>query len=42
MTLRGMPGANRVDKDGKLTAKNMVKIDGRLYKHEPFLVFYKP
>lgn len=42
MTLKGMPGANRVDANGNLTAKNMVKIDGKLYKYEPFFVFRKP
>lgn len=42
MTLKGMPGANRVDKHGNLTAKNFVKINGKFYKYEPFFVFYKP
>lgn len=42
MTLKGMPGANRVDENGNLTAKNMAKIDEKLYKIEPFLVFHKP
>jgi hypothetical protein len=44
MTLRGMPGANRVNEDGELTAKNMCKLssDGKLYKYEPILVFKKP
>jgi hypothetical protein len=42
MTLKGMPGANRVDENGELTAKNMVKLAGKFYKYEPFFVFYKP
>jgi hypothetical protein len=41
MTLRGMPGANRVDENGELTAKNMCKVKGKLYKYEPVLVFRK-
>lgn len=42
MTLRGMPGANRVDENGELTAKNMCKVKGKPYKYEPILVFRKP
>lgn len=41
MALKSMPGANRVDAEGKLTAKNMVKVDGRLLKAEPIFVFRK-
>lgn len=41
MTLRGMPGANRVNENGELTAKNMCKVNGKLYKYEPVLVFHK-
>lgn len=42
MALRGMPGANRVNGDGELTARNMCKVNGRMYKHEPVFVFHKP
>jgi hypothetical protein len=42
MALRGMPGANRVNSDGELTARNMCKVNGRMYKHEPVFVFHKP
>ena len=42
MTLRGMPGANRIDENGNLTTRNTVKIAGTPYKYEPFLVFRKP
>ena len=42
MTLRGMPGANRITEDGTLTARNSCIIDGRPYKYEPIFVFRKP
>jgi hypothetical protein len=41
MTLRNMPGANRVGDDGDATTKNFCKIDGRLTKFEPVHVFKK-
>lgn len=41
MTLRSMPGANRV-MDGEVTAKNFCKVDGRLLKFEPVHCFFKP
>lgn len=42
MTLAGMPGANRVDETGNATAKNFCKVNGRVMKTEPVLVFRKP
>jgi len=42
MTLKGMPGANRMDAEGTATAKNFCKVDGRTLKYEPVHVFYKP
>jgi hypothetical protein len=41
MTLKGMPGANRSDGD-TITAKNMVKVNGRVVKCENIFVFRKP
>jgi DNA methylase len=42
MTLRGMPGANRMDAEGNASAKNFCKVDGKTMKYEPIHVFYKP
>lgn len=42
MVMSSMPGANRVNADGTLTAKNMSRVNGVLMKHEPIFVFRKP
>jgi hypothetical protein len=42
MALANMPGANRVSKTGEATAKNSVRVKGRLMKAEPVFVFWKP
>lgn len=42
MCLMNMPGANRIGDDGKPTAKNFCKVDGKWRKYEPIFVFYKP
>ena len=42
MALANMPGANRVSQTGEATAKNSVKVRGRLMKAEPVFVFWKP
>lgn len=41
MALASMPGANRVTGD-TATTKNYVKVDGKIMKHEPIHVFWKP
>jgi hypothetical protein len=42
MRLASMPGANRIGADGKPTAKNYMKVNGRWEKYEPIFVWYKP
>jgi hypothetical protein len=42
MSLKGMPGANRIKEDGTATTGNFCKVDGRLLKYEPVFVFRKP
>jgi hypothetical protein len=42
MSLRGMPGANRVNDDGTATTHNQCRVDGRRLKFEPVYVFRKP
>ena len=42
MALMNMPGANRVTKDGEATAKNYLKMNGKIMKYEPVHVFWKP
>lgn len=42
MALASMPGANRIADDGTATAKNVCKVNGRVMKMEPVLVFRKP
>ncbi len=42
MGLMNMPGANRIGEDGKPSAKNFCKVDGKWRKFEPVLLFYKP
>jgi hypothetical protein len=41
MTLKSMPGANRIDENGETTTKNCCKVNGRLMKYEPIYVFEK-
>lgn len=41
MALASMPGANRIGKDGKPTAKNFCKLKGRWIKYEPIFVYKK-
>ena len=42
MALEGMPGQNRMGEDGKPTCKNYCMVDGKYFKYEPVLVFWKP
>lgn len=42
MSLANMPGANRVNANGTATAKNFCQVNGRILKHEPVYVFWKP
>ena len=42
MALMNMPGANRVTEDGEATAKNYLKMNGKIMKYEPVHVFWKP
>ena len=42
MALEPMPGQNRVDENGIPKCKNFCKVNGRVMKHEPIFVFYKP
>jgi hypothetical protein len=42
MCLMSMPGANRIGPDGKPTAKNFCKVDGKWRKYEPIFIFKKP
>jgi hypothetical protein len=42
MALMNMPGSNRVGADGKPTAKNFCKLEGKWRKTEPIFIFYKP
>jgi hypothetical protein len=42
MALMNMPGANRVTEDGEATAKNFLKMNGKIMKYEPVHVFWKP
>lgn len=41
MSLAQMPGANRVDDEGKGKAKNTCKVNGILLKYEPIYVYQK-
>ena len=41
MALASMPGANRIDESGTGTAKNTVKMGGRVVKYEPIHVFWE-
>jgi hypothetical protein len=41
MAMEGMPGQNRLDKDGKPKCKNFCKVQGTYLKYEPVFVFYK-
>jgi len=42
MCLMSMPGSNRIGDDGKPTAKNFCKVEGKWRKYEPIFVFRKP
>jgi len=42
MALEGMPGQNRMGEDGKPTCKNYCMVDGKYFKYEPVLIFWKP
>ena len=41
MKLAQMPGGNRVGEDGKPTAKNFCKVNGKWFKYEPIFIFKK-
>jgi DNA modification methylase len=41
MALMNMPGSNRIGADGKPTAKNFCKVDGKWRKYEPIFIFRK-
>ena len=40
--MTNMPGANRIDANGKGTAKNTTTVNGRLQKFEPIFHFVRP
>lgn len=42
MALASMPGGNRIAEDGTATSRNSCKVDGKILKHEPVHVFWKP
>lgn len=42
MALMNMPGSNRIGEDGKPTAKNFCKVNGRWRKYEPIFIWRKP
>lgn len=41
MALMNMPGANRIDEEGKILAKNSIKLNGKATKYEPIFVWEK-
>jgi hypothetical protein len=42
LLLTNMPGANRIDSEGKGTARNTTKVNNKVQKYEPIFVFRKP